>query len=209
MDATFTQEQSEQIKKQLLEQVEKLEIENKEQIKDYIESLDETGLENFLKQNNIQLSNLSEQQGHEQKSIFELILNNELPSYKIAENKYAIGVLELNPLSKGHSLVIPKQKTTIEKIQKTAFFLAKKLSKKIKSKFKPIDIKIETFSFQNYPAINIIPIYENKELKKERAGEEELKELQSILETKPRIKTYSEKTKKSIKKLPEISFRIP
>ena len=161
MDATFTQEQSEQIKKQLLEQVEKLNIENKKQIKEYIEGLDEIGLENFLKQNNIQLSNLSEQQ-QEKKPIFELIVNNELPSYKIAENKNAIAVLELNPLSKGHSLVIPKQKTTIEKIPKTAFSLAQKLSKKIKSKLNPTNIKIETFSFQNYPAINIIPVYKNK-----------------------------------------------
>ena len=210
MDATFTQEQSEQIKKQLLEQVEKLNIENKKQIKEYIEGLDEIGLENFLKQNNIQLSNLSEQQ-QEKKPIFELIVNNELPSYKIAENKNAIAVLELNPLSKGHSLVIPKQKTTIEKIPKTAFSLAQKLSKKIKSKLNPTNIKIETFSFQNYPAINIIPVYKNKELKKEKVDEEELRKLQLILETKPRVKTYSEKPKttKSTKKLPEISFRIP
>ena len=85
------------------------------------------------------------------------------------------------------------------------------MSKKIKSKLNPTNIKIETFSFQNYPAINIIPVYKNKELKKEKVDEEELRKLQLILETKPRVKTYSEKPKttKSTKKLPEISFRIP
>ncbi len=205
----FSQDESEQIKKQLLEQVEKLNIENREQIKEYIKNLDENGLENFLKQNNIQLSNLSEQPNNEQKPIFELIVNNELPSYKLAENKHAIAILELNPLSKGHSLIIPRQKTSIEKIPKNVFLLAQKLSKKIKSKLTPLDIKIETFSFQNYPAINIIPIYD-KPLKKEKANEEDLKKLQLMLETKPRIKRILEKPKtKKSKNLPEVGFRIP
>ena len=47
----FSQEQAEEIKKQLLEQVEKLPNENKDQIKKHIETLNEQQLEDFLKQN--------------------------------------------------------------------------------------------------------------------------------------------------------------
>ena len=202
-------EQFEQTKKQLITQVDKLENENKEQIKEYIESLDEKGLEEFLKQNNIQISEQGIQQEQQSsKPIFESILNNEIPSYKIAENSKAIAILEINPLSKGHCLIIPKQKTTIEKIPKTAFSLAQKISKRLKTKLKPKEIKIETFSFQDYSAINVIPIYKEP-LKKQKASEEELKKLRLLLETKPKKSRITGSTKIKSKKLPEISFRIP
>ncbi|MBF0598069.1 HIT family protein [Faecalibacter rhinopitheci] len=42
-------------------------------------------------------------------SIFTKIINNEIPSYKIAENNQYIAILDAFPLVKGHVLVIPKQ----------------------------------------------------------------------------------------------------
>jgi len=188
---TFTQEQAEQIKKQLLEQVEQLPQENKEQIKEYIKKLDEQGLEEFLKQNKIQLSNSDSQEPKltsqtPEKPVFQSIIEQETPCYKLAENSKAIAILEINPLSKGHCIVLPKQKTTIEKLPKSSLTLAQKIAKKIKTKLKPEDIKIETFSFQDYPAINIIPIYKDVPLKKEKLEENELKKLQKKLETKKR-----------------------
>lgn len=42
-------------------------------------------------------------------SIFTKIINGELPSYKIYEDEYVIAILDLNPIQKGHVLVIPKQ----------------------------------------------------------------------------------------------------
>ena len=203
----FTEEQTEEIKKQILQQIETLNIENKEQIKEHVEKLDESGLEEFLKQNNIKTSETGLAQQPE-KPIFELIINNEVPSYKIAENEHAIAILEISPLSKGHCLVIPKQKTSIEKINKDVFSLAQKISKKIKTKLKPDEIKIETFSLQNYPAINIIPLYKNNPLKKTKASEEELKILQEKLATKKRTPNLTKKPK-LLKNIPEISFRIP
>ncbi len=205
----FSQEQAEEIKKQLLEQVEKLPNENKDQIKKHIETLNEQQLEDFLKQNKIQISDSGEPtQQSSEKSIFESIVNNELPSHKIAENKDAIAILELNPLSKGHCLIIPKQKTTVEKIPKQALSLAEKIANKIKKELKPEDVKIEPFEFQGYPAINIIPVYKDKELKKEKAEESELKVLQSQLKEKEKLISLDKKPKR-VKKLPEISFRIP
>lgn len=41
-------------------------------------------------------------------SIFTRIINGEIPSYKIAENEKYYAFLDINPLAKGHTLVIPK-----------------------------------------------------------------------------------------------------
>jgi histidine triad (HIT) family protein len=41
-------------------------------------------------------------------SIFTRIINKEIPSYKIAENDKFYAFLDINPLAKGHTLVVPK-----------------------------------------------------------------------------------------------------
>lgn len=42
-------------------------------------------------------------------SIFTRIVNGEIPSYKIAEDEKHYAFLDINPLQKGHTLVIPKR----------------------------------------------------------------------------------------------------
>lgn len=42
-------------------------------------------------------------------SIFTKIVNGEIPSYKVAESEYCYAFLDINPLTKGHTLVIPKK----------------------------------------------------------------------------------------------------
>lgn len=42
-------------------------------------------------------------------SIFSRIVSGEIPCYKIAENDDFFAFLDINPLSKGHTLVIPKK----------------------------------------------------------------------------------------------------
>ncbi|MGC9341932.1 MAG: HIT family protein [Bacteroidales bacterium] len=41
-------------------------------------------------------------------SIFTKIVNGEIPSYKIAEDENYYAFLDINPLAKGHTLVVPK-----------------------------------------------------------------------------------------------------
>ena len=41
-------------------------------------------------------------------TIFSKIVNGEIPCYKIAENEKCFAFLDINPLAKGHTLVIPK-----------------------------------------------------------------------------------------------------
>ena len=42
-------------------------------------------------------------------SIFTKIINGEIPAYKVAENDKFIAFLDIFPLAKGHTLVVPKQ----------------------------------------------------------------------------------------------------
>ena len=221
----FSKEEAEEIKEQLLSQVDKLPNENKVQIKEYIKNLKEDQLEEFLKKNNIEVSEkgLEQTKNPETKKsaecIFCEIAKNSIPSYKIAENKKSMAILEINPLSKGHSIVIPTEHKTIDKMPKTAMSLAQKIAKKIKKKLKPEDIKIESSTLMGHAMINIIPIYKDVPLKKYQAEEDELKKLQKKLSTKKRAgrkekpEKHETKAKESkdedISKLPIVHFRIP
>lgn len=42
-------------------------------------------------------------------TIFSKIIAGEIPSYKVAENEKFYAFLDINPLVKGHALVVPKQ----------------------------------------------------------------------------------------------------
>lgn len=44
-------------------------------------------------------------------TIFSRIIAGEIPSYKIAENDDFFAFLDINPMAKGHTLVVPKQET--------------------------------------------------------------------------------------------------
>ena len=44
-------------------------------------------------------------------SIFARIVSGEIPSYKVAEDEDYYAFLDINPLQKGHTLVIPKKET--------------------------------------------------------------------------------------------------
>jgi len=44
-------------------------------------------------------------------TIFSKIVAGEIPGYKIAEDERFFAFLDINPLAKGHTLVIPKQET--------------------------------------------------------------------------------------------------
>jgi histidine triad (HIT) family protein len=42
-------------------------------------------------------------------SIFTRIIEGEIPCYKVAENELHISFLDINPVAKGHTLVVPKR----------------------------------------------------------------------------------------------------
>ena len=42
-------------------------------------------------------------------TIFSKIISGEIPGYKIYEDEYVCAFLDINPIQKGHTLVVPKQ----------------------------------------------------------------------------------------------------
>ena len=71
-------------------------------------------------------------------TIFSRIIAGEIPCYKVAENDRYFAFLDINPLAKGHTLVVPKQEVDYlydlddETLQGMILF-AKQIAKKIKS----------------------------------------------------------------------------
>ncbi len=125
--------------------------------------------------------------------IYCLISNKKMHSIKIAENKDNLAVLDINPVSKAHILVLPKKHSELYKIPSSAFTLAKKIARKIKTKLKPLDIKIISSTKNNHNLIEIIPIYQDTDLnKKIKASESELLSLAKILEIKDKIKALKQ-----------------
>jgi len=71
-------------------------------------------------------------------SIFSKIVEGEIPSYKIAETADYYAFLDINPLAKGHTLVIPKKEIDYildleDELYKGLFAFAKKVGKAIES----------------------------------------------------------------------------
>jgi histidine triad (HIT) family protein len=44
-------------------------------------------------------------------SIFSRIINGEIPAWKVAESEYFLAFLDVRPLAKGHTLIVPKVET--------------------------------------------------------------------------------------------------
>lgn len=42
-------------------------------------------------------------------SIFSRIINGEIPCYKVAESEHFLAFLDINPVAKGHTLIVPKE----------------------------------------------------------------------------------------------------
>src|SRR3989344_6423270 len=122
----LTPEQVDQLKTQLREQIKHLPEAQKKEAESQIDQLTDEALEEML-----------QQQKSSQKPIYRAIIEGEIPSKKIDENKEAIAVLDIKPISKGHTIIIPKKEIKNSKDLPTqAFALAKKLAKKIEKKLK-------------------------------------------------------------------------
>lgn len=69
-------------------------------------------------------------------TIFSKIISGDIPSYKIAEDDNFFAFLDINPLSKGHTLVVPKQEVDYifdldDEILSGMTLFAKKIAKAI------------------------------------------------------------------------------
>ncbi|MFH1307445.1 MAG: HIT domain-containing protein [archaeon] len=171
----LSKEQADNIKKELLNQLESFPAEQRETVKAQIEAMNPEQLEQFLIQNKLI------KDGENGKCIFCEITGGSVPSFKIDENAESIAVLELNPLSKGHIIIIPKKHLAKNEIPKSSYELADSLSEKLKKKFNSEKVEISESEFLGHGILNIIPSYSGAKLEKKQASKEELESLQKEL----------------------------
>lgn len=194
----LTEEQAGQIKEQLLKQTDNFPADKKDEIIEHIKSMSPSELEEFLKQNQAMA-------GEMQQCIFCSIAEGKTPSAKIDENSDNVAILELNPLSKGHTLIVPKKH--LEKPEDSTKELANKVSEKIKAIFNPKNIKANETEIMGHALIEVIPIYDSKPKERSKTSETELKKLQKLL-TQP-IKEKPEPKPEKPKPIPKMKPRIP
>jgi len=83
--------------------------------------------------------------------IFARIASGEIPSYKIAEDERFFAFLDINPLAKGHTLVIPKQEIDYlfdmnEEMHKDLWQFTMKVAKAIKQVVPCIKVGVKRFA---------------------------------------------------------------
>ena len=195
------EEQVDSIKQQIIQQIETNFPEDKKQMAiSQVEAMNSEQLEEFLVKNNMikqAESNLSQGQ-----CIFCSIISGQVPSTLIEENKHAMAILEINPISKGHVLILPKEHiSSSEKIPSQISTLAKKIAEKIKTKLKPKEVKIELANLFGHEVLNVFPVYgeENIQTKRYKAEQKELEEIKKILGKKTKARIIKEPKTKIIK----------
>lgn len=105
-------------------------------------------------------------------TIFTRIINGELPCYKIAENDTYFAFLDINPSSRGHTLVVPKEETDYifdldeERLQGLMRFakpIARALDAQLSPKPMRTGIIVEGLEVP-HAHLHLIPIYEPKQV---------------------------------------------
>jgi histidine triad (HIT) family protein len=183
--------EAEQIKRQLLNNINsKFPGENGEILRKQILSMSNEQLEQSLKKPT------------QNECIFCSIALGNVESYKIDETENAIAVLEINPISKGHSIIISKEHIPLETFPEDISEFAKNVAKNLKEKLNSKAVEISPLNFQGHGMINLIPIYTNEGIKSERykAQDKELKEVLETLKEKPKeIKKIKIKKEKRVR----------
>lgn len=120
-------------------------------------------------------------------SIFSKIAAGEIPSYKVAENEKFYAFLDINPLAKGHTLVIPRQETDYifdlsdDDLAEMVVF-AKKVAVAIKQAFPCIKVGMAVLGLEvPHAHIHLVPMQSEKDMlfsnPKLKLSEEEFKEI--------------------------------
>ena len=120
-------------------------------------------------------------------TIFSKIAAGEIPSYKCAENDKFYAFLDISPLTKGHTLVIPRQEVDyifdMEDADLAEFqIFAKKVAKAIKAAFPCKKVAQVVLGLEvNHAHIHLLPMNNESDVdfRKEhlKLSEEEFKEI--------------------------------
>ena len=194
----LTKEEVRELKKQLIEQAKGMPEDKRRDAEKQIEEMSSEAIESMVEQ----------QKGRQQ--IFRMITNKEIDSVIVAESNEAIAVLEINPLSRGHTLVIPKEEVIKkEKMPREVVSFAEGIVKKIERNLKPKKINMVIGEKMGETVIDLIPVYDweiDGKTERKHASKEELEEVTKAINTEVIKKAEPEKIK--IEKKEEKAERV-
>jgi len=205
----LSEEEIQEIKQKIISQIEStFPIEQVANARRQVEVMNPEELEKFLERNKMIISDEENNKEEGNECVFCSIASEKIKSVKIAENKKAIAVLEINPISIGHSLIIPKEHS--EKPSKEVLRLAKKVSEILKKKLNPKNIEISKSRLFGHEVISLLPVYANENFNSERRHTtvQELETVKEDLEKKIEKAPKKPKVEK-IKEIFHLPKRIP
>ena len=103
-------------------------------------------------------------------TIFTRIVRGEIPSYKVAEDERFFAFLDINPLTKGHTLVVPKQETDYlfdldDRTLADMIVFAKRIARKLKEKIECQRVAVVVLGLEvPHAHIHLIPIQDEKDV---------------------------------------------
>lgn len=122
-------------------------------------------------------------------SVFSRIIAGEIPSYKVAEDDRFYAFLDINPLTKGHTLVVPKKEVDylfdLDNETLAAMMLfAKRVAAKIKQEITCARVAVVVLGMEvPHAHIHLIPIQNENDVdfhrEKLRLSAEEFREIAS------------------------------
>lgn len=103
-------------------------------------------------------------------TIFSKIAAGEIPSYKVAENDEFYAFLDINPLVKGHTLVIPREETDYifdladDKLARMTVF-AKRVAEGIKAAIPCVKVGVAVLGLEvPHAHIHLVPMQSERDM---------------------------------------------
>jgi histidine triad (HIT) family protein len=102
-------------------------------------------------------------------TIFTKIIKGEIPCFKVAENQTHIAFLDINPIAKGHTLIIPKKEIDYlfdlpDDLLADTMIFAKKVASAIDRVLSPIRTGVIVEGLEvPHAHIHLVPIYKESQ----------------------------------------------
>jgi len=102
-------------------------------------------------------------------TVFTKIIRGEIPSYKIAENETHIAFLDINPIAKGHALVVPKKEVDYifdldDKLLADTMLFAKRVAAGIDRALSPLRTGVIVEGLEvPHAHVHLVPIYKESQ----------------------------------------------
>ena len=103
-------------------------------------------------------------------TIFTKIINGEIPCYKIAENSTHIAFLDINPIAKGHTLIVPKEEIDYifdlpDDLLADTILFGKRVAEAIDRALSPIRTGIIVEGLEvPHAHVHLVPIYKESQI---------------------------------------------